>query len=83
MTIEYVRLFFACENSTRCDTAIEVSSQRQRGVERVLEEVVDLKRESTIFMVEMKNSINNAKNATYVLLMLIYCAFICDLFLLE
>ena len=59
-------------NPTSCSTAMKVSSQRQRGVERVLEEVVDLIRENAIYMVEVKNLINNGKNATYVLLMLVF-----------
>ena len=63
--------FLAWANPTRGGTTIEVSSQRQKGFERVLEEVVDLRRENAINMVEVKNSINNAKNATYVMLMLV------------
>ena len=67
--------FLAWENPTnpiRCSTAMEVNYQMKRGVERVLEEVVDLRRENTIYMVEVKNLINNGKNATYVLLMLVF-----------
>ena len=38
----------------------------------MLEEVVDLRRENAISMLEVKNSINTAKNATYVLFMLVF-----------
>ena len=64
--------FLAWANSRQCGTSMEVSSQRHRGVERVLEEVVEHRRENTIFMVEVRNSINNAKNAIYVVFIVVF-----------
>ena len=64
--------FLAWTNSKRCGTSMEVSSQRQRRVQRVFEEVVEHRRENAIYTVEVRNSINNAKNAIYVVFIVVF-----------